>query len=170
MRKHDEIGQLMPKVVSTDGSLEYLCKLIPDPSDLLLRRFAGFPFKRAFQRRMERFELRFTGYSRVMDVPYLSGCFMLFRVSALRVIGLFDERFFMYPEDIDITRRMNAKFRTVLLPGAMVVHDHARDSYKSAKSLLVHTMNIVKYFNKWGWITDQERSRVNQRTLRELGS
>jgi GT2 family glycosyltransferase len=170
MREHEEIGQLMPKVVSVDGSLQYLCKLIPDPTDLVLRRFLGFPFGHLLQERMERFELRFTGYSRVMDVPYLSGCFMLFRVSALREIGLFDERFFMYPEDIDITRRMNAKFRTVFFPDATVVHDHARDSYKSATSLLVHMMNIVKYFNKWGWVHDPERTQVNRKVLRELRS
>ena len=103
---------------------------------------------------MERYELRFTGYRDVMDVPYLSGCFMLFRTSALKRVGLFDERFFMYPEDIDITRRMNAEFRTVFFPGATIVHDHARQSYKSAKLLLVHVVNTVKYFNKWGWIRD----------------
>ena len=52
-----------------------------------------------------------------MDVPYLSGCFMLFRVAALRRVGLFDERFFMYPEDIDLTRRIHAEFRTVFFQG-----------------------------------------------------
>jgi hypothetical protein len=118
---------------------------------------------------MERFELRFTGYNRVMDVPYLSGCFMLFRTAALRRIGLFDERFFMYPEDIDITRRMNAEYRTVFFPGATVVHDHARESYKSRRSLRIHVENSIKYFNKWGWIRDPQRSRVNRETLRQFG-
>jgi GT2 family glycosyltransferase len=74
----------------------------------------------------------------------------------------------MYPEDIDISRRMHAKFRTVFYPGATVVHDHAKDSYKSLRALQVHLHNMAKYFNKWGWFFDQERSQFNRATLDRL--
>lgn len=168
MRRDASIGQLMPKVVNIDGSLQYLCKLIPTPADLFFRRFAGIPLRSLLRRRMERFELRFSGYNSVMDVPYLSGCFMLFRVAALRRVGLFDERFFMYPEDIDLTRRIHAEFRTVFFPGATIVHDHARESYKSRRSMWIHMENTMRYFNKWGWIHDPERSKVNRETLRQF--
>ena len=131
MREHSDIGQLMPKVTDSDGRVQYLCKLIPAPADLFARRFATASLRVLLRGWMERYELRFTGYNRVMDVPQLSGCFMLFRVAALREIGLFDERFMMYLEDFDICRRMNARFRTVFFPGAAVVHDHARASYTS---------------------------------------
>jgi GT2 family glycosyltransferase len=170
MQEDASIGQLMPKVVYEDGSLQYLCKLIPNPCDLFLRRFAAGPLRSLLRKRMERFELRFTGYDRVMDVPYLSGCFMLFRTAALRKIGLFDEQFFMYPEDIDITRRMNAEFRTVFFPGATIVHDHARESYKNKRSMWIHIDNLIRYFNKWGWIYDPRRSMINRDTLRRLGA
>jgi len=169
MRSNKEIGQLMPKVFYQDGSLQYLCKLIPTPADVFLRRFAAGPVKGLLSKQMERFELRFTGYDQVMDVPYLSGCFMLFRVEALRIVGLFDERFFMYPEDIDITRRVNARFRTVFFPGASIVHEHAKASHKSKRFLWIHLENMVRYFNKWGWIYDPQRSRVNRKVLRTLG-
>lgn len=169
MQQNPDVGQLMPKVLNEDGSLQYLCKLLPSPADLFLRRFAPSAVRSLFRRRMERYELRFTGYDRLMNVPYLSGCFMLFRVSALRKVGLFDERFFLYPEDIDITRRMHAEFRTVFFPGASIVHAHARTSYKNAKYLWRHTRNLVRYFNKWGWIRDPERRRVNRELLRQFG-
>lgn len=168
MERNEDVGQLMPKVTYPDGSLQYLCKLIPAPADLFLRRFMVGPLKRLTEPQIRRFELRFTGYNRQMDVPYLSGCFMLFRTAALRKVGLFDERFFMYPEDIDISRRMHANFRTVYYPGATIVHDHARDSYKSLRALLVHMVNLVRYFNKWGWFWDPERARVNRRVLRQF--
>lgn len=169
MRQELSIGQIMPRIVYEDGSIQYLCKLLPTPADLFLRRFAGSQLRTLLKHRMERFELRFTGYNRVMDVPYLSGCFMVFRVTSLRKIGLFDEQFFMYPEDIDITRRMNAEFRTVFFPGATVVHEHARDSYKDRRSMWIHMRNLIRYFNKWGWIRDPERSKVNRATLRQFG-
>ena len=165
MSQHRDVGQLMPKVVYPNGSMQYLCKLLPTPGDLFLRRFISGPFRRFAQERSERFELRFTGYNREMNVPYLSGCFMLFRTSALQEVGLFDERFFMYPEDIDITRRVNARFRTLFFPGATVVHDHGRESYKTARAFWIHLMNLVKYFNKWGWFHDPARTRVNRETL-----
>ena len=168
MDANPTIGHLMPKVIYPDGSLQYLCKLLPTPADLFLRRFAFGPLKKIADSRAERFELRQTGYDKVMDVPYLSGCFMLFRISALRTVGLFDERFFMYPEDIDITRRMHAQYRTVFYPGAMIVHDHARDSYRSKRALWIHLTNIIKYFNKWGWLRDPERSLFNRKALRRL--
>lgn len=163
------IGQLMPKITYPDGSLQNLCKLLPTPFDLFLRRFAVGPLRKALISRSEAFELRHTCYDSVMDVPYLSGCFMLFRASALRRTGIFDERFFMYPEDIDMTRRMHALYRTVYYPGATVVHDHARQSYKSLWALWVHMYNLAKYFNKWGWLWDPERVRINRETLERLG-
>ena len=170
MAQHPDVGQLMPKVVYPDGSLQYLCKLIPTPTDLFLRRFMIGPLRRLTQQQIQRFELRFTGYNREMDVPYLSGCFMLFRTSALKQIGLFDERFFMYPEDIDITRRVNARFRTLFFPGATIVHDHGRESYKSVYALWIHMMNLVKYFNKWGWFHDPVRAKVNREILQQFRS
>ena len=84
MNDDPSIGQLMPKVIYPDGSLQYLCKLIPRPIDLFLRRFLQGPFKELAKRKAEEFELRFTGYNDEMDVPYLSGCFMLFRISAIK--------------------------------------------------------------------------------------
>lgn len=165
MRENPEVGHVMPRVVYEDGSLQYLCKLLPTPADLFLRRFGPARLKALMRKRMEHYELRFTGYNRIMDIPYLSGCFMLLRVSALREAGLFDERYFMYPEDVDLTRRIHARYRTVFFPGATIVHAHARSSYKSGKYLWRHTLNLVRYFNKWGWFFDAERRRVNRETL-----
>ena len=87
MKDDESIGQLMPKVIYPDGSLQYLCKLIPTPVDLFFRRFLRGPFGELARKKAEQFELRFTGYNHEMDIPYLSGCFMLFRTKALRFLG-----------------------------------------------------------------------------------
>lgn len=163
-----EIGQLMPKVINPDGSLQYLCKLLPTPLDLLLRRFAIGPLKGIAKARADEFELRFTGYRKEMNVPFLSGCFMLLRVSALQNIGLFDESFFMYGEDIDLTRRMHSKYKTIFFPSAVVIHDHAKESYKNIRMLWIHSVNVGRYFNKWGWFWDAERKKMNTAVIRLL--
>ena len=74
MENNPDIGLAMPKILYPDGSIQYLCKLIPTPMDLIRRRF--FPASKYLDKRNFLYELRFTGYDKIMDVPYLSGCFM----------------------------------------------------------------------------------------------
>lgn len=162
---HNEVGQLMPKVVYPDGELQYLCKLLPAPLDVLLRRFLP---KNWVKKRNERYELRFTGYDKIMNVPYLSGCFMLLRTEAVLKARLFDERYFMYPEDIDLTRTIHRDYLTLFFPDVTVVHDHARESYHSWHMTWVHMVNMCRYFNKWGWWFDKERRVMNRLTLKSL--
>ncbi len=165
MDENSDIGQLMPRVLYPDGGIQYLCKLLPKPTDLIFRRFLPRNWTRKSN---ERFELRKSGYDRIMEVPYLSGCFMLLRTEALKVVGLFDERFFMYPEDIDLTRRMHRSYKTIFYPGVSIVHHHAQASYQNVRLLGVHILNLIRYFNKWGWFFDKERKKVNRDTLEKL--
>lgn len=165
MDQNDDVGQVMPKVIYPNGELQYVCKMIPTPSDLIFKRFLPLSLT---QKSMDRFQLKFTGYDKEMCVPYLSGCFMFFRIDALKDIGLFDERFFMYPEDIDITRRMNEKYRTMFYPNVSIIHAHAAASKTSKKMLWIHIVNMIKYFNKWGWVFDKKRYKTNKKLLKIL--
>jgi GT2 family glycosyltransferase len=165
MDRDDNIAQVMPKILSPSGDVQYLCKLIPTPIDLLLKRFLPKKFS---EKNALRYQLKFANYNNQMNVPYLSGCFMFFRISALETVGLFDELFFMYPEDIDITRRLYKIFKTIYYPEVFVIHAHASESYKSIKMLMIHIYNIIKYFNKWGWFFDSERKEINKKVLCEL--
>jgi GT2 family glycosyltransferase len=165
MKAHPEVGQMMPKVLNYDGSVQHLCKLVPTPFDLLLRRFSMWKIREVSNRQ---FELRDSGYDKIMFVPYLSGCFMLLRQSALQIIGLFDERYFMYPEDIDLTRRMAVVYDTIFFPQVSVVHVHGAASHKSLKMFTIHIINLCKYFNKWGWFYDSMRIQLNRKTLQQF--
>ena len=163
MEEHQDVGLATPKVYNPDGSLQYHCRLLPTPWHLFARRFFGM------DRDDEVYELRFTGYSDVMDVPFILACFWLLRVEVLKDVGLFDERFFLYMEDVDLCRRIYRHARLVFYPYVNAVHEHRRGSYKSKKLLLHHISSAVKYFNKWGWLKDEERDRINRETLAKLG-
>ena len=165
MENHPEVGLLSPKVFYPNGEVQYLCKMLPSPIDLIGRRFLPQSWT---QKRNERFELRQTGYDKEMNIPYLSGCFMLLRTEALKKVGLFDERFFMYPEDIDLTRRIHKEYKTIFYPEAKVIHNHKKASYKSRRYLWIHIVNMCRYFNKWGWLFDKERRLMNRLTLQSL--
>lgn len=164
MNNNSDIGLLMPQVLYPNGEIQYLCKLIPTPFDLIVRRFLPKSWTR---KRTEQFELRESGYNQALDVPYLSGCFMFLRTEALKQVGLFDERFFMYPEDIDLTRRIHRHYRTVFYPNVSIIHHHAQSSYINLRMLFIHIKNMIKYFNKWGWLFDKERRKVNKKILNQ---
>ncbi len=167
MEHNANVGQVMPRVVYPNGELQYLCKLLPTPWDVFARRF--LPDFIGKKRRF-RYELRHTGYRDIMNVPYLSGCFMFLRTEAVLQARLFDERYFMYPEDIDLTRTIHRNYLTLYVPEITIVHHHAKGSYKSWHLLWVHVVNMCRYFNKWGWFVDRERSEINRLTLQLCNS
>jgi GT2 family glycosyltransferase len=160
------IGLIMPKIKYPDGSIQYLCKLIPTPKDLLLRRF--IPIK-VFKARLEyRYELKFLSYNKEVEIPIVSGCFMFIRTSILQNIGGFDTRYFMYLEDVDLCRRVGELSKVLYYPEVEVTHNYEKGSYKNKKLLFYHIKSAIKYFNKWGWINDKKRKEINTRTLNKL--
>lgn len=158
------VGSLMPKVTYPNGQLQYLCKLLPTPLDVFGRRFLPASW---IAQRNHQYEMRASGYDKIMNIPYLSGCFMLLRIEAVKQVRLFDERFFMYPEDMDLTRRIHRNYLTVYFPHATIIHNHEKASYKSLKMLWIHMVNMCRYFNKWGWFRDKERQLFNDTAIRE---
>ena len=166
MDRNDSVGLVMPKVVYPDGTIQYLCKLLPTPFDLILRRF--LPFKKYKEYRNNLYELKFSGYNSIMDIPYLSGCFMFMRKSVLSKSGLFDDRFFMYLEDTDLSRRIHEISRTVFFPEVSIIHAYEKGSYKNFKLLYYHVSSAVKYFNKWGWLNDTKRTKINNDTINRI--
>lgn len=166
MDNQEDVAMVQPNIVYPDGRLQYACRLLPTPVNLIFRRFLP---KRMIEGMNYRYQLKMFDHKRELNVPYHQGSFMFFRLSAFEKVGLFDERFFMYPEDIDITRRMHKYYRTMFWPEVTVVHAHRAASYKSKRMLKIHIWNMIKYFNKWGWIFDGERKRWNKDLLKEIG-
>lgn len=155
------VGLALPKVLNFKSELQFLCKRLPAPFDLLLRRLK---LTWLFKRRANYYEMRDKDYNASFEAPILSGCFMFLRVDALKKIGLFDERYFMYLEDFDLSRRIHKHFKTLYFPEAQIYHAHARQSYGLNKLLLIHLRSAIQYFTKWGWFYDKERNAVNKQT------
>lgn len=171
--RHRDTGYLIPKVTYPDGELQYLCKLLPKPSDLIFRRFVPSVglFKGIKLRMNDKYVLKNFGYDGIINPPCLSGCFMLLRCETLKKNNIFfDERFFMYCEDFDFIRRLHRVARTVFYPCATIVHDHARESYKNKKMLRQHIRAAVTYFNKYGWFFDKERKEMNNQIIAQLAA
>lgn len=160
MDNNADVGHVMPRVVYPDGELQYLCKLLPTPMDLIGRRF--IPFEKYQRRSSYIFEMKASGYDKIMEVPFLSGCFMMLGVEALEKVGGFSDKYWMYCEDIDLCRRIGESYRTIYYPHCTIIHAHKKESFKNKKMLVEHIKSAVKYFNHWGWLIDNYRKQKNK--------
>lgn len=162
-----DIGVLMPKVIYPNGEIQRLAKLIPSPLQYFARRF--IPIKWLKKIINNRYELKDYDYSYILDVPFLSGCFLIFRVHVLKEIGGFDNKIFLYFEDNDICRKiLNKGYRSVIFPFVSVVHDHTPKSFLNFKNLRIYFKSGIYYFNKWGWFFDKSREMYNNKTLSKI--
>jgi GT2 family glycosyltransferase len=160
------IGMMMPRIVFPNGKIQYLPKLLPTPLTLLGRKLKWPKF--FYDELVNKYELRFVDEKRTYSCPILSGCFTLFRLSAVKEIGYYDECFFMYFEDWDLSRRMHLKYKTIYCPDFCVIHEYYSGANKNLKLLFVFIKSATKYFTKWGWLFDNDRSKVNKVTLSQF--
>lgn len=166
MSQDQEIGMMMPQILNADGSIQYLPKLLPSPSSIFKRKFKFLT--QSYQQFIDAYELRLAPSSQTYHGPIISGCFALLNLTAIGQVGSFDESFFMYFEDFDLSRRMNQKFKTIYYPLVHVIHGYDSGANKNFKLLVQFIKSAIQYFNKWGWFTDRERDKINQQTLSQF--
>ncbi|WNH13969.1 glycosyltransferase [Thalassobellus suaedae] len=166
MKENKEVGLLAPKILNPDGSIQYSAKLLPTPVNLIVRRF--LPIKSVQNYFNYLYEIKFFNFDRIINIPYVMGCFMFINCKVFEQVQGFDERFFMYPEDIDLTRRIHKNFKTLYYPKLTIIHKHGRGSYSNYKLLYYHVTSMIKYFNKWGWFFDKERREINKKILSQF--
>lgn len=159
-------GLAAPKVRYPDGSLQHVCRLLPTPGNLFLRRFLpGSELTRKFD---HAYELRGWDHNSIANLPYFQGSFLLLRTGLCNKLGGFDERFFLYGEDIDLTRRLHAVSQTLYVPDVSITHEYRRFSSRGLKGTWIGIQNNARYFNKWGWLFDAERDAINSRALASI--
>ncbi|MBN2884794.1 glycosyltransferase family 2 protein [Patescibacteria group bacterium] len=155
---HPEVAIAGPKLLNPDQSLQYSCARYPSIFLPLLRRTALGNFFPGF---IENYLMKKDKHTEISVVDWLLGACLLVRRDELFENGkLFDERFFMYFEDVDLCRRANAAGKKVMYhPLSVITHDHMRDSARlpwymaifSDKIAREHLKSWWKYFKKWGW-------------------
>jgi GT2 family glycosyltransferase len=89
--------------------------------------------------------------SQPTDVEFCSGSFFMIRSEVFKAIGGFDEGYFMYVEDADITQKALQKGRAVYLPFVGVTHAWRRDAHRKPGQFLRQCRSMVRYFGKWGF-------------------
>lgn len=122
MEGNPGVGLSGPKVLNADGTLQHSCYGLPTLWNTLCRALALdslLPRARLFGGR----EMRYAAHETIEKVEMLSGCFWLARRTAVEEVGLLDERFFMYGEDIDWCKRFGlAGWEVAYFPLSQAIH------------------------------------------------
>lgn len=167
LEKNKNIGLLMPKILYPNGEIQYVCKLLPTPFNLFSRGF--LPNWNWVKKINDNYEMRFTNYDKIMEVPYISGCFMIFKTKIFSEIGYFDENIFMYLEETDISRRIIKKgYKTIMNPNMIIYHKWEKGTHKNKKLRNITIKSAIYYFNKYGWIFDKDRKNINKKIKKDI--
>lgn len=144
------IGVLGPKILNPDGTLQFSARRFPPMfagifrHTLLGRLFPKNRFVRSYL-------MTDSPHDSVMDVDWLSGSALVVRREMLDRIGGFDERFFMYCEDVDLAKRAHdAGWRVVYYPEVEVYHRIGAASDKNPVDMIKqHHRSMLLYFLKY---------------------
>ena len=128
-------GVVAPLVLGPTGELEDSVRRFPTPSII---------FSKSLGQRQK------TDYSvRTQDVEpvWVGGMFMLFPRHIFQQLHGFDERYFLYYEDVDLCGRLQlVGYRVAVCPGSQVVHHAQRSSHRSLKYLRWHLASMLRFF------------------------
>jgi GT2 family glycosyltransferase len=160
------IGMMMPQILNEDGSVQNLPKLLPSPFSILKRKIKKPA--RAYQKFINEYELRAVQKDVIYNAPVLSGCFTLLNLEAIKKVGMYDDAFFMYFEDWDLSRRIHQYYKTIYFPQVSVYHGYESGANKNSKLLKIFLNSTITYFNKWGWFFDSERNIINREALSQF--
>lgn len=159
LKKNPRVGLLSPKLLNRDGSIQLACRFIPKPYTLIKR----FLFKST----SDAFPL--SAYKNNFLAPFIHGACFFMRGEVFKSVGGFDERYFMYMEDLDLCRKIQSKKLSVTLFNEVTaIHHHHKGSAKNFKLFLYHVRSFIRYFNKWGWFIDKKRKSMNEAFERSL--
>jgi len=147
-----DAGLVAPRLFNEDNSLQKSCRLLPSPLSLIFRNIKLLSF----------LDNEISDYEDLMTPPSIHGACYLVKSDIFYKINGFDERFFMYMEDIDFCRRINMISKIFYLQKYTAIHTYQKGTFKSLKLFYYHLISAILYFNKWGWLFDNKRFISNK--------
>ncbi len=161
LEEHEDVGEVGPKLLNVNGTVQESCFRFYTPLTVICRRtvLGKVSFgKKILDEFLMRDIFEKEEITKPISVDWLMGSAIMARKADLERIGGFDERFFMYFEDVDLSRRFwESGKKVVYFPQAVMYHYHFQSSKR--KSLLyslfskyarIHIKSALKYFLKYG--------------------
>lgn len=156
MEKNPKAGIIGPKLLNPDQTVQYSCRRFPNYLVPLFRRsiVGRLPFAKKM---VDSYLMIDFDHQKTVEVDWLFGACLLIRRSASEKIGLLDERYFMYFEDMDYCRRFwENGYKIIYLADVEIIHYHAQYSSQRegimgifSRGGQIHLISGLKYFLKY---------------------
>lgn len=147
---YDNVSMIAPKVLFPNGKHQYSSRRYPTLLELLARRFK--PLTWFNKKSIEHGIYKDKDLTSPFYAEYLTGCFQLYKTEDLVAIKGFDERYFLYMEDVDICKKIDVLGKQKLYyPKEEITHILKQGSSKNIKLFFRHLISAIKYFLKWGF-------------------
>lgn len=143
MENNKDVVMLCPKILNEDKTEQILPKRNPKFKYLLSRRV------KLFKKWEAEYTMRNDKLDEVVDIDFCTGCFFVIRTDVFKKVNGFDDIYFMYFEDADLSRKAKEYGRVVMYQKPYVIHKWERASAKSLKFLKIQIQSMFKYFKKW---------------------
>ena len=146
---HPDVAVLGPQLLNPDGTVQSSRRRFPTPLTALFESTWLEPY--APDRLVDRYRVSDQPDDVIQDVDWVTGAAMLARQEAVGEVGLLDEGFFMYSEELDWCKRFReAGWRVVYLPEAQIMHHVGKSSEQVIAARHVHFQTSkVRYFRKY---------------------
>ncbi|MEO8607766.1 MAG: glycosyltransferase family 2 protein [Chloroflexota bacterium] len=149
MDAHPEIGVAGPKLVLEDGSLDLACRRSFPTPVVSLYRFSGLSKLFPQSPRFGRYNMTFADPDQEIEVDSVVGAYMQIRREAINAVGLLDESFFMYGEDLDWAYRIKkAGWKVFYHPQVIVKHIKRAASRQSQKAQFEFQRAMLIFYRK----------------------
>lgn len=144
LKEHKDVMMITPKILNPDNTEQFLPKYCPSVRHVIISKFGHFRYlRKEYTRENEEFNAP-------AEIEFATGCFFIIRTAILRQVKGFDNRFFMYCEDADLSRNVRKIGSIIFYPQATVVHEWKRDNTRSLRGIMRFMTSLFKYFLKWG--------------------
>jgi len=156
LEENADICMISPSATDARGKTQYLCKRYPSIFTFFLRGFLPSMLKKPFARRLARYEMHEqiddnSSEEPVAGIPIISGCFMLCRTAAFTAVKGFDEKYFLYFEDFDLSLRMREQGVIAHVPAMKIVHGGGHAAKKGINHVLIFIRSGIRFYSRHGW-------------------
>ena len=148
MAAHPDAVMARPSLVFPDGK----------PQQLPLRRcnvramvYRQLPCLKFWAKYNERYLMADRDLTQPTEIEFCTGSFSAVDTAVFKEISGFDEGYFMYVEDADLTQKMRTKGKAYLVPQCTAIHAWHRAAHRSLKPFLWQLRSLLRYFSKWGF-------------------
>lgn len=150
--RNEDLVLLSPNAKDALGKKQYLCKNYPSLFTLLVRGCFPPGIKRLFDRRLAKYEMREIADNAITgNASLASGCFMFLKTDAFRKVGGFDQNYFLYFEDFDLSLRLQEIGEIVYAPQVRIIHTGGNTAKKGIKHIKIFIQSGIRFFNTYGW-------------------